>query len=131
MSSSKFRLSFSTILALIPWVSAPVALAANNGPTEMQLLRASYVTLAVADHDYKGHRVHAMHDIEAACDILGTDIRGDGKGKEKQNVSDDQLRAAQRMLQDAYQLASIANQSQVVPHIDTAIKQLSMALNVN
>jgi hypothetical protein len=30
------------------------------------LLRRAYYTLAIADHDYKGHRVEAMKQVEAA-----------------------------------------------------------------
>jgi len=44
--------------------------AALTSPAAVASLRQSYATLAVADHDYKGHRVKAMKAIEAACKLL-------------------------------------------------------------
>src|SRR5581483_5813463 len=76
--------------------AAPAAPASALG-----LLRSAYATLAVADHDYKGHRVKAMKAIENACKLLGTDISGEGKGKEPQAISDTQLRAALAQVQQA------------------------------
>ena len=58
---------------------APVA-------SEAALLKAAYLTLSVADHDYKGHRVAAMKHIEAAAKVLGVKLQGDGKGHEKQAI---------------------------------------------
>ncbi len=97
---------------------------------EVQTLRSAYLILVMADHDYKGHRVRAMHAIEGACDILGTDIRGDGKGHEKQGVSDEQLHQAAQMLQDALGMAQSNHQKKVVNHINRAIEQLNIALSI-
>jgi hypothetical protein len=90
------------------------------------LLRQAYATLERADHDYKGHRIAAMRQIEAAGKVLGENLRGDGKARERQPVSDEQLRAAQAQLQEASsQLTGKAQK-----HVNQAIKQLSIALKI-
>lgn len=104
--------------------------AATVSQNELQALRSAYMVLVEADHDYKGHRIRAMHEIEKACDILGTDIRGDGKGHENQGASDQQLRQAGQMLEQALSMAQSQGQNNVVKHINNAIKQLSIALSI-
>src|ERR1039458_3194510 len=91
-------LSFNaTVRAQSAAPSAPsVTPAAATG-----LLDQAYAALSVADHDYKGHRVHAMHQIEAAAKVLGFTLGGKGHGHEKQVVSDEQLHTAQTLLQQA------------------------------
>ena len=91
-----------------------------------KLLREAYVTLAKADHDYKGHRVEAMKQIEAAAKLLATDLRGDGKGHEKQGVSDEQLRAARGILEQARG----ALKGKPLKHVDRAIHQINVALKI-
>lgn len=44
------------------------------------MLREAYDILARADHDYKGHRAKAMHEIEAAGKLIGMNVKGEGKG---------------------------------------------------
>ena len=90
------------------------------------LLVQAYTTLAQADHDYKGHRVAAMKQIEAAAKLLGVSVRGDGKGHEKQGVSDAQLRTAQGLLQQA---RSGLN-GKPLGHVNKALQQLSIALSI-
>ena len=90
------------------------------------LLRQAYAALAVADHDYKGHRVEAMKQIQEAGKILGITIQGEGKGHEKQVVSDDQIRQAQRLLEQARPML----EGKALHHVDAAIKQLSTALSI-
>ena len=72
--------------------------AANTGTPEVQTLHSAYMTLALADHDYDGHRMKAMHALEKACKLLGTDISGDYKDKQPQPTSDDDLRNAQSII---------------------------------
>ena len=90
------------------------------------LLSQAYATLAQADHDYKGHRVAAMKQIEAAGKALGVNIRGDGKGHEPQGVSDAQLRAAQGLLEQAR--AGLTGKP--LKHINRALDQISIALTI-
>ena len=98
--------------------------AAPSSPGD--LLSQAYATLSVADHDYKGHRIEAMKQIEAAGKLLGVNVRGDGKGHEKQGTSDEQLRIAQSLLQQA----SSGLNGKVLQHVNHAIKQISTALTI-
>ena len=98
--------------------------------SELGLLKRTYHVLKIADHDYDGHRMKAMRSIEAACDILGENVRGDGKGGERQPVSDDQLRDAQKNLLQAHQMAMSLKQKDVVVHLDKAANELAHALGV-
>lgn len=101
------------------------------GGSEVATLMQAYDTLSVADHDYKGHRVHAMKAIEAACKLLGTNIAGEGKGKEKQTLSDEQLRGVLASIQQVRgSLAAGGAQPQVIKHLDVAINQLTIALSI-
>jgi hypothetical protein len=90
------------------------------------LLDEAYGLLRSADHDYKGHRGRAMHQIEAAARELGTKLRGDGKTRENQGTSDSQLRNAQSLLQQA--IGGLAGKP--LHHVQDAIKQLGIALSV-
>ena len=90
------------------------------------LLVQAYSTLEQADHDYKGHRKAAMKQIEAAARLLGVSVRGKGKGHEPQGVSDAQLRSAQGLLQQAQSGLS----GKPLRHVNKALQQLSIALNI-
>jgi hypothetical protein len=95
-------------------------------PPAAGLLVQAYSTLEQADHDYKGHRVAAMKQIEAAARLLGVNVRGDGKGHKPQGVSDAQLRAAQGLLQQAQ--AGLSGKA--LKHVNKALQQLSIALSI-
>jgi hypothetical protein len=90
------------------------------------LLNQAYLLLASADHDYKGHRMHAMHAIKAALRELGATVSGQGRGGESQRTSDSQLRSAQSLLQQA--LTGLTGKPRL--HVAEAIKQLNIALTV-
>ena len=90
------------------------------------LLRQAYTTLERADHDYKGHRIEAMKQIEAAGKALGVKVRGDGKGHEPQGLSDAQLRTAQGLLEQA----RAGLKGKPLRHVNKAINQLSIALAI-
>jgi hypothetical protein len=101
------------------------------GGGEVATLQQDYEILATADHDYKGHRVHAMKAIAAACKLLGTDITGGGKVREQQALSDEQLRQVLASIEQVRgSLAAAGAQPQVVKHLDTAINQLTIALSI-
>jgi hypothetical protein len=128
-----------TIVAIAVIVFAATAAHAANKPipappaggsAEVQSLRTAYMTLYVADHDYKGHRRHAMHALEKACDLLGTDIRGDGKGHEPQTVSDDQLKQAQQIVEQVKNGLAANSPKKLVKHLEEAIKEISTALSI-
>ncbi len=92
----------------------------------VDLLRQAYVTLAQADHDYKGHRAAAMKDIAAAARNLGVPLGGDEKDRVKQGVSDEDLRVAQSLLQSAAGGLS----GKPLKHVLAAEKQLNIALSI-
>lgn len=87
----------ATILLAFGLVTSGQAQSAGN----ITLLDDAYATLAQADHDYKGHRVKAMKQIDAALGEIGTKVSGKGKKHEPQGTSDAQMRAAETLLQQA------------------------------
>ncbi len=97
---------------------------------DVQTLTQAYSTLASADHDYKGHRVKAMHAIKKAARLMGQKIGGDGKGKEQQTLSDSQLKGVQTSLQKVRSTVAGHNSQRVVAHINTAIHELTTALSI-
>ena len=96
------------------------------GLFEAGMLREAYGLLSVADHDYKGHRIKAMKEIEVAAKHLGISLRGDGKGHERQGTSDAQLRAAAALLQQA----GGGLRGHGLEHIKLACEQLNVALAI-
>jgi hypothetical protein len=99
----------------------PANLSAATG-----LLNEAYAALSVADHDYKGHRVRAMHQIERAAKELGFSLGGSGHGHEQQVASDDQLHTAQGLLQQA--VTGLPPKAQ--EHVQKAIEEISIALSI-
>jgi hypothetical protein len=116
-------------------------------------LRAVRQVLQNANHDYKGHRAKAVHQISSAIHALhGGAKSGKGKGKatgakvakrvnqgagkavrEPQALSDAQLRDAIAALQATQtQLAGAGGPgaAKAVPHIGNAIKELGIALTI-
>jgi len=97
---------------------------------EAGMLRRAYLILATGDHDYKGHRVKAMHQIEAAADLLGMNIRGDAKDRQPQVLSDAKLREVQGLLQKVLGSTEVKSQKRVSKHIVEAVNQLTAALSI-
>jgi hypothetical protein len=96
--------------------------------SEARALTRAYLILATGDHDYKGHRVKAMHQIEAAGKLLGMDLRGDARDRQPQVLSDDKLREARRLLETVLGAAEVKDQPRISKHITEAINQLNDAL---
>jgi hypothetical protein len=118
-------LRFSLKLAVLSvFLSFGVNLRAQSAPAD--LLTQAYTTLSVADHDYQGHRVRAMKQIELAGKVVGINVAGNGKGHEPQVVSDQQLRTAQGLLQQAR--PGLPTKAQL--HVDKALQQLATALSI-
>ena len=118
------------LVVLLSCFTTRLASAASPAVSESDSLKNAYATLSKADHDYKGHRRAAMDHIERACNLLGTPIKGDGKAGEAQGVSDDQLRAAQTILQGVRAQAAANNQKQLLTQIDDALAELKTALSI-
>lgn len=97
---------------------------------EAGMLRNAYVILATGDHDYKGHRAKAMRQIEAAARLLGVKLAGDDKDRQKQGLSDAELREAQGLLQSVLAAAQVKDQPRISKHLNGAINQINLALSV-
>ncbi len=103
---------------------------AFSDSAEAGMLRSAYLILATGDHDYKGHRVKAMHQIEAAAKLLGTNLSGDAKDKQPQPLSDAKLREASGLLSNVLGAAEVKSQKRVTKHITEAINQINTALTI-
>jgi len=123
------KLSFlrsSILFAIILLVFGLVTRTQAQTTTSSVLLNDAYATLAQAKHDYKGHRVRAMKQIEAALGELGGKISSTGRNREPQGTSDAQLRAAQGLLEQAR--AGLSGKA--LKHVEAAINQISIALSI-
>ncbi len=112
-------------IPLAPAARWPAETIPNDG-AEAGMLREAYGLLAEADHDYKGHRVRAMKQIEAAAKHLGINPRGEGRRHEPQGASDAQLRSAAALLRQA----SGGLRGHGLEHIKLACEQLNIALAI-
>lgn len=92
------------------------------------MMHRAYRILASGDHDYHGHRAAAMGQIHQAADLLGLDLKGDDKDREKQVLSDDRLREARGLLQNVLGNSEVKDQKRVSHHIEQAIKEIDLAL---
>jgi hypothetical protein len=92
----------------------------------VDLLSQAYGELASADHDYKRHRAAAMKKLEAAAKELGTTLHGNTKEHEKQGISDDHLKIAQGLLQQA----ASGLTGKALKRVEAAEKDISIALSV-
>ncbi|HEY1628734.1 MAG TPA: hypothetical protein VGF52_02680 [Tepidisphaeraceae bacterium] len=128
----RLGLNLLIIASCLAWLGgrgfAVVMLEDMDNASECSLLSQAYSTLAKADHDYDGHRKKAMKAIEAACDALGQGIASAGK-IQRQHVSDNQLRAAQRIIERVRDNALQRDQHKVVNHLVDAINEISQALD--
>ena len=121
----KLRRSLAALALAFCVLSFGHRLVAGPAPAAALFVQA-YTALEQADHDYKGHRIAAMKQVEAAARILHVKVRGDGKGHEKQGISDAQLRTAQGLLQQAE--GGLSGKARA--HVAKALQQLSIALSI-
>jgi len=98
-----------------------------NSPAAAGLLTQAYSALSAADHDYDGNRIRAMKQIEIAAKRLGVSLGGDGKVREQQVTSDQQLHTAQALLQQAVVAGLRPGPKE---HIEKAIIFLNTALSL-
>ena len=52
----------------------------SNGQVDESLLQQAYQILEKADHDYKGHRIKAMREIESVARLMGVNLHGVAPG---------------------------------------------------
>lgn len=95
---------------------------------EAKMLVHAYSILATGDHDYDGHRVEAMRHVEMAGKFLGVDLAGDLKDHEKQALSDEKMRQAQRLINHLIRTAVIKDQPRIINQLNDASKQIDLAL---
>ena len=94
MKSRFFRAAIASVVLAAFFSLNLHARPKTNTPADVAaLLTEAYADLDRADHDYKGHRIKAMEQIDRAGKVLKLNLRGDGHGHEKQGVSDEQLAA--------------------------------------
>jgi|SRR6516165_1388587 hypothetical protein len=123
---SILTLRFPAIVAALLLALGLVTRVQAQSTSSITLLDDAYATLAQADHDYKGHRVKAMKQIERAVHELGGKISGKGKGHEPQATSDAQLKAAKELLQQAVPNLT----GKPLKHVNAAIKDIDEALAI-
>jgi len=109
---------------------SPFQTVAFSDSAEAGMLRNAYLILSTGDHDYKGHRVKAMHAVEAAAKLLGMNISGDAKDKQPQPLSDAKLREAQGLITQVLGSAEVKNQKRVTKHLNEAVSQINIALSI-
>ncbi len=112
--------------------AAPTETAAKaKAPSDISgKLTEAYAALDRADHDYKGHRIAAMKQIEEAGKELKLNLGGDGHGHEKQGVSDEQLRTAEGILTQIKGELKGEKHSKVLHHVNKALEDLHTALKI-
>lgn len=98
---------------------------------EAGMMHRAYRILASGDHDYHGHRAAAMNQIHKAADLLGVDLRGDDKDRERQALSDDRLREARDLLHNVLGSSEVKGQERISRHIELAIKEIDAALRTH
>jgi len=123
---------------------------------EADVLTMAYILLAAANHDYDGHRVKAMRQVEEACHILTANIlkRGgvDQKIKalqdanaealanskaagaaiihERQALSDGQLLMADSLIQRVAFFMNASTQPRALGHMANAHREIGIALTI-
>jgi hypothetical protein len=102
---------------------------AHAEPPRDELAHA-YVLLKLAKSDYKGHRAAALQELEAAGHELGLDLKGHGSEHESQMKSDALLAESSRMLHDARDKLEARDRQHIAGHLEKAIHELDVALQV-
>jgi hypothetical protein len=98
--------------------------------TPREELAHSYILLKLANHDYAGHRVKAMKELEAAGKDLGLVLEGRGSEHERQLQSDEQVAEARRMLGEARDKLEARDRDRVAARLEKAILEIDAALKV-
>jgi hypothetical protein len=125
MTNTAF-IRLSTLLATVLLAFGMTTRAQAEAYSSIGLLDDAYATMAQSNHDYKGHRVLAMKQIDKAIRELGGRISGHGHGHEAQGTSDAQMRAAA----DLVQQASPGLPKKALRHANMALQQINTALAI-
>ena len=121
-------------------------LTAANKNAVISTLRQAHALLAIANHDYAGHRAKAAESISLAIRELGgghhhahsatigaahhvaAGVAGGGKAHEAQANSDAQLKQAGQLLVSLQ--GHVPNKHKAAAHVQHAINELNLALKV-
>jgi hypothetical protein len=87
--------------------------------------------LKQANHDYDGHRIKAMAELEAAGHDMSLELGGDLPEAERQWKSDAQLQEARHLVREARDKMEREDRERVAAHLDKAIKEIDAALKVS
>jgi len=96
--------------------------------TEAGLMINAYDILTSSDHDYGGHRIKAMRQVETAAKSLGVKLHGDDHDRQHQVISDEKMQSAASMLSQVLENAEVKGQPRISKHITEAINQINMGL---
>jgi hypothetical protein len=124
--------------------------------TEAEVLTNALILLEGANHDYNGHRAKAIHAVKTAINILDASVLKNGTPQQKvaavqdkavvkatdaatkrtpalhelQVASDLQMRQAGQILLQIRPTLAANKQNRVLPHVDTALKEIGIALKI-
>ncbi len=98
--------------------------------TPREELVHAFRLLKTANHDYAGHRVKAMGEVEAAGRDLGLELGGDLPEHERQWKSDAQLVEARRLLRESRDKLEKRDRDRVAAHVEVALREIDAALKV-
>jgi hypothetical protein len=123
---------------------------------EAQNLKGAYIYLAMANHDYDGHRAKAMQEVQAAIELLDRSIlkngtnnqkvvalqeeikaarakflaQQQGKVHEPQVLSDLQMKAGRELIQKIAPGLAMVKQPAVTGHVQKALEEIEIALEI-
>jgi hypothetical protein len=99
--------------------------------TAREELVHAYALLSHADHDYGGHRVKAMKEVQAAGKSLGLHLEGNPPSEhEKQLKSDEKVAEAGKLLREARGTLEAKDKEKAATHLDRSIAEVDAALKV-
>ncbi len=155
--SSRFAVPAALVVGLI-LANADQSRSEPQSPAvkvqEVSVLKNAYILMAMGDHDYDGHRVKAMHQVEEAIKkldhsimkdgskgqkVVATDdeikaaraefhARQQGKVHEGQEMSDLQMREAGQLLAKVHESLTAKKHAKVKEHVNKAVKEVEVAL---
>lgn len=95
---------------------------------EAGMMINAYDILASSDHDYGGHRVKAMRQVEAAAKLLGVKLHGDDHDRQHQVISDEKMQSAANLLSQVLENAAVKGEPRISKHVSEAINQINRGL---
>lgn len=161
LTTRSLRFGLVAGAALFAAVMAQPAPAQRAGPgtkiREVESLKMAYIYMAMANHDYDGHRGKAMSEIHKAIEILDRSImktgnnglrqvalreevelhrakfmeKHQGKMHEPQAVSDAQMREAYTILSNVHPALVQLKQPAVRDHVGHAMHEIRIALKIH